>query len=58
MLSPPPDTWPDYTDEELIRMYETAITPEEGQTLNFELQGDHFQYVGATDPTCTDESNS
>ncbi len=58
MLSPPPDSWPDYTAEELVRMYETAITPEEGQTLKFELQGDHFQYVGATDPPCADESNS
>ncbi len=46
MLSPPPDTWPDYTDEELIRMYETAITAEKGQFLRFELRGDHFQYVG------------
>jgi hypothetical protein len=45
MLSPPPDSWPDYTAEELVRMYETAITPEEGQTLKFKLQDDHFQYV-------------
>ena len=61
MLSPPPDSWPDYTAEELVRMYETAITPEEGQTLHFELQGDHFQYVStenSADWPCVDENNS
>lgn len=60
MLSPPPDTWPDYTDEEVIRMFETAITPEEGQTSQFELQGDHFQYVGTqmnADQQSADENN-
>ena len=61
MLAPPPNTWPDYTEEERIRMYETAITPEEGQILKFELQGDHFQYVGTQFPgeqPCSDENNS
>ena len=61
MVSPPPDSWPDYTEEELIRMYETAITPEDGQTLKFELQGDHFQYVGTlntADPPSAGENNS
>lgn len=58
MLSPPPESWPDYTEDELIRMYETAITPEEGQTLKFELRGDHFQYDGSAEPPCADENNS
>ena len=61
MLSHTPDTWPNYTEEELIRMYETAIAPEEGQTLRFELQGDHFQYVGTHffgEQPRTDENNS
>ena len=61
LLFPPPDTWPNYTEEELIHMYETAITPEEGQTLRFELQGDHFQYVGTqntADRPCADEDNN
>ena len=60
MLSPPPDSWPDYTKEELIQMYETAITPEEGQTLQFELRGDHFQHVGiliAVDQRCDNQIN-
>ncbi len=46
MLAPPPDTWPNYTQEDLIRMYETAITPEEGKTLQIEIQRDRYQYVG------------
>ncbi len=61
MLAPPPDSWPDYTEEELMRMYETAITPEEGQILKFELQGDHFQYIGIQLPgekPCADGNNS
>ena len=61
MLSSPPDSWPVYTDEELTRMDEAAITLEEGQTLQFELQGDHFQYVGTQFPVeqpCADENNS
>lgn len=61
MVSPPPNSWPDYTEEELIRMFETAITPEEGQTLIFELQGDHFQHVrtlDAADPPSAGENNS
>ena len=61
MLAPPPDSWPDYTEEELMRMYETAISPEEGQILKFELQGDHFQYVGVQFPgeqPYADENNS
>ena len=61
MLSPPPDTWPDYTEEEVIRMIETAIVPEESQTLQFELQDDHFQYVGTlntADPPSAGENNS
>ena len=61
MLSPPPDSWPDYTEEEVIRMFETAITLEERKSLQFELQGDHFQYVGTrmiTDQQSTDKNNS
>lgn len=61
MLSSPPDSWPDYTTAELIRMYETAITLEEGQTLQFELQGDRFQHVATqitADRACADENNS
>jgi hypothetical protein len=46
VLSPPPDKWPIHTEEDLMRMYESAITPEEGHTLRFELRGDHFQYIG------------
>ncbi len=49
MLSPPPDTWPDYTQEELTRMFEIAATLKEGQTLQFELRDGHFQYIGAKD---------
>lgn len=61
MLAPPPDTWPNYTQEDLIRMYESAIMPEEGQTLRFKLQGGHFQYVGTHYPgeqPQSDENNS
>ena len=61
MLSPPPDTWSDYTEEEVIQMFETAISPEEGQTLHFELQGANFQYVGTKNTANrprTDENNS
>jgi len=61
MLSPPPDTWPNYSEAELIRMFKNAITPTEGQTLRFELQGDHFQYVGTDCPgeqAHADENNS
>lgn len=61
LLFHPPGNWPNYTKDELIRMYETAITPEEAQTLQFELQGDQFQYVGAlnsADEPCADENNS
>ena len=61
LLFPPPDTWPNYTEKELLRMYETAITPEDGQTLRFELQGDHFQYVGmknSADQQKADTNNS
>jgi len=61
LLSPPPNTWPDHTAEDMILMYETAITPQEGQTLRFELQDDHFHYAGVlhTDvPTRADENNS
>ena len=61
MLSPPPDTWPNYSEAELIRMFKNAITPAEGQTLRFELQGDHFQYVGTDCPgeqAHADENNS
>ena len=61
MLSPPPDTWPDYTEEEVIQMFETAITLEEGQTLQFELQDDHFHCVGGhkiVDQPSADDNNS
>ena len=47
MLSPPPDNWPDYTEEKLVRMYETAIIVEDGQTLQFREIDGHFQYIGA-----------
>ena len=57
-LFPPSNKLANYTEKELIQMYDTAITAEEGQTLKFELQGDHFQYVGSADPPCPDEHNS
>jgi len=46
MLSSPPDAWPDYEGEDLMHLFETAITLEEGQTVRFELRGNHFQHVG------------
>lgn len=45
MLSPPPDTWPNYTEEDLLCLYQTAIKVERGQTLQFELRGDHFEHM-------------
>lgn len=61
MVSPPPDTWPNHSEAELIRMFKNAKTPSEGQTLRFELQGDHFQYVSTDCPgeqAHADENNS
>ena len=61
MLSAPPVSWPKYKDEELIRLYATAIAPEEGQTLRFRLQDNHFQYVDtaySSDTPGADDSNS
>ncbi len=61
LLSHPPSSWPDYTEEELKRMYETAITPEENQTLRFTLQGNQYQFVRViknADTSCADKNNS
>lgn len=61
MLSAPPDTWPDYTENDLRSLYDDAVTPEEGQILRFEKQGNHFRYIGArqsVDQPCEDDTNT
>ena len=61
MLSPPDAAWPSFTEDQLQEMYETAITPEPGQTLRFKLEGNRFKYVGvpnSSDTSFNDENNS